>query len=320
VKRPLGWRSLLDRAVDVVVRGLVALARRISGAAGREWLDALTAELEAIDSRTARLVWSLGGLRIAWNMNDRRRARELLRTWGLVVIAFAVVVLLVPARTPLLLAAAMVIAVGSVAAVKATNGGNGLLVLKSPAFGIPVAVLGGGLLVLGASAAYGAATEPDTQCTSVHTTTSQPPPSLVSAADFLALGDFDFDRGACNEAIADYTRAIDLDAQFAAAYNNRAYTNMRQQNYAAALPDLDRAIELRPDYANALMNRGDIYNYYYAIDRQRAIADYDRIIALGQSGQGSVCGHRMLAYYGGWSPRVFVDVLLHGTDVGCTLH
>jgi len=33
---------------------------------------------------------------------------------------------------------------------------------------------------------------------------------------------------------------------------------MAKQEYARALPDLDKAIALRPDYINALMNRGDV--------------------------------------------------------------
>jgi tetratricopeptide (TPR) repeat protein len=140
-----------------------------------------------------------------------------------------------------------------------------------------------------------------------------------SAADYLELGDYDYETGACAQAIADYTRAIELDPSFAAAFNNRAYTAMRQQNYAAALPDLDRAIELRPDYVNALMNRGDIYNYYYAVDRQRAMADYDRVVALGDTRGTSVCGHRLLAYYGGWQPGVVLNVLAGGPTGGCTI-
>ena len=35
---------------------------------------------------------------------------------------------------------------------------------------------------------------------------------------------------------------------------------MRRQEDEQALPDLDRAIALRPNYFNALMNRGDLYN------------------------------------------------------------
>jgi tetratricopeptide (TPR) repeat protein len=94
---------------------------------------------------------------------------------------------------------------------------------------------------------------------------------------------------------------------------------MRRQDYAAALPDLDRAIDLRPDYAHALMNRGDIYNYYYRIDRRRAIADYDRVIALGQTPHTSICGHRLLAYYEGWSAGVALNILTRGIEGGCEI-
>ena len=50
---------------------------------------------------------------------------------------------------------------------------------------------------------------------------------------------------------------------------------MVKKEYAPALADLDRAIQIRPNYVNALMNRGDIYSYYYSIDYGRAVADYD---------------------------------------------
>jgi tetratricopeptide (TPR) repeat protein len=143
------------------------------------------------------------------------------------------------------------------------------------------------------------------------------PASLVTAQDYLTLGDYDYDRGDCVQAIQDYSHAIAIDPTFAAAYNNRAYTAMRRQDYAAALTDLDRAIAIRPDYIAALMNRGDIYNYYYAIDRQRAMADYDRVIALGGTRQTSVCGHRLLASHDGWNPGVVVDLLTRGIDAGC---
>jgi len=123
---------------------------------------------------------------------------------------------------------------------------------------------------------------------------STPPVSLTTAQDYLAQGDYDFEQGGCEQAIADYTTAIELNPDFAEAYYNRAYTYMTIHNYAAALPDLDRAIQIRPDYVNALMNRGDIYNYYYQIDRKRAIADYDRVEQIG-SQYTSATGHRAMA-------------------------
>ena len=138
---------------------------------------------------------------------------------------------------------------------------------------------------------------------------SQPPKALLTAEDYLAQGAYDFDRGSCDAAIADFSRAIELNPRYAEAYNSRAYTYMIKKQYALALPDLDRAIELRPNYVNALMNRGDIYNYYYAIDYNRALADYDRVLRLPGAGRTSVCGHRMLAANHGWNPAVFVDML-----------
>ena len=146
--------------------------------------------------------------------------------------------------------------------------------------------------------------------------TTAPPAQLVSAADFFAQGDYVYDEGNCAAAIADYTRAIELDPQMAEAYNNRAYTNMALQNYAAALPDLDQAIALRPNYVNALMSRGDIYNYYYDINYDKAIADYDRVLALDHE-HTSVCGHRLLAQHHGWDLGVLATVVTQGPSAGC---
>ena len=162
--------------------------------------------------------------------------------------------------------------------------------------------------------------QPPAPCTASLVSTSQKPSALVSAQDYFAQGDFDYESGACDAAIADYTRAIDLNPKFAEAYNNRAYTYMVQHNYAAALPDLDKALELRPDYVNALMNRGDIYNYYYEINYDSAVADYDRILQIGgRERSTSVCGHRLLALHHGWDLGVFVDVFItKGPEAGCT--
>ena len=150
-----------------------------------------------------------------------------------------------------------------------------------------------------------------------------PPSALNTAADYLALGDYDFDRGDYNRAIADYGRAIERKPDFAEAYNNRAYTYMTIQNYALALPDLDRAIDLRPNYVHALMNRGDIYNYYYQIDRARAISDYDRVLAADPNAahSTSVCGHRAIALNNGMTVSLYVRMVLKVVsrgDDGCT--
>jgi tetratricopeptide (TPR) repeat protein len=142
------------------------------------------------------------------------------------------------------------------------------------------------------------------------------PAAATTAADYLALGDDDFDRGDYHWAVEDYGRAIDLKPDYAEAFNNRAYTYMTLREYALALPDLDEAIRLRPNYVNALMNLGDIYNYYYRIDYDRALQDYDRVLAIDPK-TPNLCGHRLLAMRHGWNPGIHLEVLIRGADIGC---
>lgn len=165
----------------------------------------------------------------------------------------------------------------------------------------------------------------DSHCIMFHIPAVKPPSQLVTASDYLVQGDYDFDRGNCSQALADYSQAIVRDQQYAEAYNNRAYTYMRMRDYALALPDLNTAISLRPAYVNALVNRGDIFNYYYQIDKQKAIADYDRAIATGNMDvNNSVCGHRAVAIYSqpghkGWNIMTYLPLFLLPRTYGCTM-
>lgn len=134
-------------------------------------------------------------------------------------------------------------------------------------------------------------------CSAVHTTSSQLPAKLKTSADYFEKGNYQYDTGDCTGAIASYTQAVKLNSKHAEALNNRGYTYMMMNDYKNALPDLDAAIKIRPAYVNALMNRGDIYNYYYNQDKEKAIADYDKVIAQGPEalkGQPT-CGHRLMA-------------------------
>ena len=178
------------------------------------------------------------------------------------------------------------------------------------------------LLAAGAFAAFGrlrAGAPPAPNCGN-NLPAGASPTQPATAAGYTALGDALYDQGNCAGAIAAYSRAVALDPESAEAYNNRAYTEMAQQDYASALPDLDTAIALRPDYVNALMNRGDIYNYYYHIDYAKAVADYDHVLALpGGIGRDhtSVCGHRLLAQHHGWDLGVLVTAALQRGAAGC---
>ena len=173
------------------------------------------------------------------------------------------------------------------------------------------------LLLIFISRLYGVISAPDIQCTTSHITTLSAPQNPKTSLDFFNLGNYNYDIGNCKEAIANYTRAIELDPKNPQAYNNRAYTNMRLRNYQDALTDLNKAISIKPDYVEALMNRGDIHNYYYQIDRKAAIADYAKVISLGKEKDksNSVCGHKYMAQTNNFIPLVFLKMLTN-TD-GC---
>lgn len=182
-----------------------------------------------------------------------------------------------------------------------------------------IVVLAVAILGLSTFAIYKSYVEPDVQCLASHVATTQPPKQLKTASDFFVQGDYEYESGDCKKAIENYTKAVKLNPKHAEAFNNRAYTYMRMGNYKDALPDLDSAIKIRPNYVNALMNRGDIYNYYYNVDKTKALADYDKVLSMGKDIylESNLCGHRLLAKNGGWNLKVIWQLLTVGVQAGC---
>lgn len=166
---------------------------------------------------------------------------------------------------------------------------------------------------------YKISIKPDQQCTTSHVPTTRKPITLNTATDYLTQGDWEYEKGDCDDAITSYSEAIEMNPEYAEAYNNRAYTYMRMRDYPKALTDLDKAIDIRPRYIHARMNRGDIYNYYFAIDKEKAVIDYNTILSLGIPKRGNICGHRLLAKTNGWNLNVFWQLLTKGINAGCII-
>jgi tetratricopeptide (TPR) repeat protein len=80
------------------------------------------------------------------------------------------------------------------------------------------------------------------------------------------------------QAIEDSDRAIEIRPGYADAYKNRAVAYGELGNYRQAISDYDKAIEINPKYDYAYNNRGVAYgklgNY------RRAIENYDRAIEI----------------------------------------
>ncbi|MBI4641981.1 MAG: caspase family protein [Candidatus Tectomicrobia bacterium] len=86
-----------------------------------------------------------------------------------------------------------------------------------------------------------------------------------------------YDEGRYDLAIADFTKAIELDLKYVSAYTNRGLAYHRKDQYDSAIADFTKAIEFYP-HALAYNKRGNVY----ADKRQytQAIADYTRALEL----------------------------------------
>ena len=62
-----------------------------------------------------------------------------------------------------------------------------------------------------------------------------------------------------DRAIADHTKAIELDPDDATAYNNRGVAYSTKKEYDRAIEDFNKAIELNPNDVDAYHNRGETW-------------------------------------------------------------
>ncbi len=85
-------------------------------------------------------------------------------------------------------------------------------------------------------------------------------------------------KGDVDGALVDYSKAIELKPSFAEAYINRGGAKYRKEDLDGALADYSRAIELKPDDAEAYYGRGSVK--YRKGDLDGALADYSRAIEL----------------------------------------
>ena len=85
-------------------------------------------------------------------------------------------------------------------------------------------------------------------------------------------------KGDYDRALQDYTKAIDLKPNDAEAYNNRGGAYYLKEEYESAIVDFTKAIQLKPDYAEAYNNRGGAY--YLKEEYESAIIDFTKAIDL----------------------------------------
>jgi lipoprotein NlpI/Leu/Phe-tRNA-protein transferase len=85
-------------------------------------------------------------------------------------------------------------------------------------------------------------------------------------------------KGLWDMAIRDYDKAIELDPKNAVTFNNRGTVYSDKGLWDMAIRDYDKAIELDPKYAGSFSNRGNVYREKGLWDM--AIRDHDKAIEL----------------------------------------
>ena len=88
-------------------------------------------------------------------------------------------------------------------------------------------------------------------------------------------------NGEYDKAMSEFTKAIELDPNFALAYGNRGWVYIKLGQYEQAVADCTKAIELDPDLALAYNSRG--WAYIELGEYEQALADYNRAIELDPS-------------------------------------
>src|ERR1700741_3153535 len=88
-----------------------------------------------------------------------------------------------------------------------------------------------------------------------------------------------YKQGQYDQAIADYTKALQIKPSDAEVYNNRGVVYGVTGQYDQAISDFTKALEINPKYAEAYNNRA--YAYYYMKDYGRAWADLHEAQQLG---------------------------------------
>ena len=99
-----------------------------------------------------------------------------------------------------------------------------------------------------------------------------------TAEDYFNKGISKFSLEDYNGAVEDFNKAIQLKPDYANAYYNRGRAKGNLKDYTGAIADFNKAIQLKPDYADAYNKRGRAKGNLK--DYTGAIADYSKAIQL----------------------------------------
>ncbi|MCK9614063.1 MAG: tetratricopeptide repeat protein [Candidatus Omnitrophica bacterium] len=103
-----------------------------------------------------------------------------------------------------------------------------------------------------------------------------------TAKELLEKGKQFYEEHKYDEAITEYNKAIELNPNYAEAYNNRGVAYNVKGSYDQAISDFTRAIEINPSYAEAYYDRA--VAYYWKHEPDKGWDDMQKAEKLGAIG------------------------------------
>ena len=147
-------------------------------------------------------------------------------------------------------------------------------------------------------------------CTACSTETSFTTETKVSASvnslqDLLDKGNQNLNANKPDDAIKNYTAAIEIDADSAEAYNGRGIAYAQKHDFAATIKEFGQAIKFAQNPAEAYSNRGQAYAD--SGDAQKALADFNKSIELDAKNDTAYVNRGVLHYNAGDIDKAVAD-------------
>jgi tetratricopeptide (TPR) repeat protein len=99
-----------------------------------------------------------------------------------------------------------------------------------------------------------------------------------TAEEYLNSGSNYYEQGNWAQAISDFTKAIEINSNYAEAYCLRGDSYDKQGNSTQAVSDFNKAIEINPNFAYAYGSRGLTYNKQG--NSTQAVSDFNKAIEI----------------------------------------